>query len=276
MPRLAVSFGRELVAGRTDIRAEGHRPLIYREHGMDGWVLNLTVEGRGRVGRGAGLFRCHPGELLLFRPSVMHDYGADDGERWSHLWVYFFPRPQWLEWLTWPEAAPGIPRLDARGNALLPRIRALFEELIATANGPRRRSTALAMSLLEQLLLWCDELNPSAGEERLDPRIQAAVARLGAHPERRHRLDELARACGLSASRLSHLFRTQLGTTPMRWLEERRIHRARELLLMTGGRIGDIAAEVGFPDTVWFTRCFRRQVGVSPRQFRAAGGGAER
>ncbi|MBA2481449.1 MAG: arabinose operon transcriptional regulator AraC [Planctomycetes bacterium] len=266
-----VSFNAELMAGRTVIDRADHG-VVWREHGMDGWILNYTADGRGRINRGERRFSCGPGQLLLFKPGVAHDYAADqEPGRWTHLWVYFFPRAHWFEWLTWREASPGILTLDTSGEDLQEargRIVALFEEVLVLAHSPHRRRVPLAMSALEQLLLWCDTVNPESAHANLDPRIQLAIARLCARADHPQRLAEIARTCGMSSSRLSHLFREQLGTTPMRYLESHRMNQARELLLMTGRSIGAIAEEVGFADAVWFTRVFRRHVGVSPRAFR--------
>lgn len=265
-----VSFRVELAAGRTCTDQADH--VHDRPHGMDGWILNYTVEGRGRINRGDRRFHVGPGELLLFKPLAPHDYGRAAGcETWTHLWVYFFPRPSWYDWLTWPEAAPGILRLDLAGHALRPRVAELFEELIRLVHGAQPRRLALATSVLEQLLLWCDAANPLAGHVRLDPRIQRAVDLLCERVGGRVTIAQLARACGLSPSRLSHLFRAQLGTSPLAWLEQHRIALAKEQLLLSGRPIAEVAQGVGFADGGWFTRVFRRRVGVSPRAFRRSG-----
>ncbi len=267
-----VSFQVSLRAGVTHILPhQGYEP-IYRAHGMDGWILNATTAGVGRVNRGPGRFLVHPGELLLFKPLTCHDYHADERlGRWTHQWVYFFPRPDWFELLTWPEAAPGILRLDLRGSEQWTRITALFEELVAWSRAPLARRDQLAMSALEQLLLWCDAANPLAEHARLDPRMQRVLDHLGRHAGDPVRIQELARISGLSPSRLSHLFRDQVGVTPMQWLENHRIERARELLLMSGRPIAEVGAEAGMPNPVWFSRLFRRHAGMSPSAFRRRG-----
>jgi AraC family transcriptional regulator of arabinose operon len=267
-----VSFRVSLRSGITVIVPPQAYGSIYREHGMDGWILNATSAGVGRINSGAGRFHVHPGELLLFKPLARHDYGAEERlGRWTHLWVYFFPRPDWFELLTWPEAAPGILRLDLRGSEHRARIFALFEELIAWSRSPLARRDQLAMSALEQLLLWCDAANPLAGHNRLDPRLQRVLDHLGRHAGDPVRIAELARIAGLSPSRLSHLFRGQVGTTPMQWLESHRIERARELLLMSGRPIAEVGAEAGMPNPVWFSRLFRRHAGMTPSAFRRRG-----
>ncbi len=264
-----VSFHIDLSAGLT-INRPASWSDIDRPTGMDGWILNLTTLGQGRVGRGTQAFTTAPGRLLLFSPAVAHDYGpATPACTWDHQWVYFFPRGHWFEWLVWPEAAPGIMTLDLAGHALEGRISGLFTDLIATSSQglllPRR--SALVMSILEQLLLWCDQANP---ERRggLDPRIQASIDHLGTRLDQRLSIADLARVAGLSPSRFAHRFREEVGSAPLRFLEQQRITRARDLLLMTRRSIADIANDVGMPDPTWFARVFRRHVGSSPRDFR--------
>jgi len=54
-------------------------------------------------------------------------------------------------------------------------------------------------------------------------------------------------------------------------LEQHRIALAKEQLLLSGRPIAEVAEGVGFSDSGWFTRVFRRRVGMSPRAFRRAG-----
>ncbi len=271
-----VSFHKELVAGRTEI-VESDDRAVFREHGMDGWILNYTVDGRGRINRGERRFTAEPGHLLLFKPGVAHDYHSDPlTKRWTHLWVYFFPRASWFEWLAWPEASPGILRLDLARSEQRARIVALFQEVERLSHAPLKRRVALAMSALEQLLLWCDAANPDSAQASMDPRIQRALDHLCANLEQPMRLDALARVCDMSPSRLSHLFRAQVGMTPMGYLEQQRVSQARELLLMTGRPIAEVSAAVGFQNPIWFTRVFRRHAGDTPRGYRKRGGAAPR
>ena len=79
------------------------------------------------------------------------------------------------------------------------------------------------------------------------------------------------RLIDLSPSRFTHLFSEQLGSSPLAYLEQVRINAAREQLLLTGRPVAEVAASVGYGDPVWFARCFRRRVGLSPRAFRQRG-----
>lgn len=271
MRQFLISFNLDLAAGCT-VDTPTRRGEVDRPTGMDGWILNLTIAGQGRVGRGAQAFTTAPGRLLLFKPAVAHDYGpALPAAEWTHLWVYFFPRSPWFEWLAWPEASPGILTLDLHGHELLPRIQALFTDLVATAGGSWPRRVPLAMSQLEQLFLWCDQANPQQ-QRGVDARIAAVIDYLSADLAAKQTIGNLARVAELSESRLAHLFRAETGVTPLQFLEQQRMVKARELLLMTGRPLNSIAEEVGMADATWFARVFRRHVGVSPRAYRLAGG----
>ena len=82
------------------------------------------------------------------------------------------------------------------------------------------------------------------------------------------RITQLAQAARLSPSRLAHLFRQEMGIAPMQYLEQIRIQRAQELLLVTGNPIAQVAREVGFRDPFYFNRIFRKHCEVGPRAFR--------
>jgi len=127
------------------------------------------------------------------------------------------------------------------------------------------------MSLLEQLLLWLDAANPTSSHARLDPRLQRVVEHCHAWLHESFTIAGLAKMADLSPSRFTHLFREQLGASPLAYVERIRIDTAREQLLLTGRPISEVAEAVGYADPVWFARCFKRRVGLSPRAFRQRG-----
>lgn len=262
------SFHTDVLAGRTEIRPPEGAP-IDRPEGNDGWILNLTIRGCGQINRGEDAFRAPPGTVLLFPPGVAHIYGpAPRPGHWSHLWVYFFPRPAWYEWLDWPLAPGGILSLTLPAGPERRAFRQRFEALISLSHGPVHRRTAWVMNGVEDLLLRCDMSNPQCQGHGLDDRIRLALDHICQHYDRPLRIPQLAALCALSPSRLAHLFRAQVGASPMQYLEQQRVRRARELLLMTALPVAAVAEEVGYRNPFYFSRIFRRHTGLSPRAFR--------
>jgi len=81
------------------------------------------------------------------------------------------------------------------------------------------------------------------------------------------RVEQVARACGLSRSHFSHAFRTSTGLTPHSWLIHRRVARASELML-TQDPLCEIALACGFADQSHLTRRFGRATGMTPKAWR--------
>jgi AraC family transcriptional regulator len=81
-------------------------------------------------------------------------------------------------------------------------------------------------------------------------------------------LVELSRIAELSPHHFGDAFKVSMGTSPHRYVIERRVCRARKLLRDHNLAISDIAFAVGFSSQSHFTANFRRVVGVTPRRFR--------
>jgi AraC family transcriptional regulator of arabinose operon len=264
------SFNAYLVAGMTPILANG--PLdfsIDRPGGMKGYILNLTVKGQGRIFDGDDTFYCNPGDLLLFPPKVHHLYGRSSySDCWFHRWVYFRPRAYWADWLEWHSKVNQVGRLSLPNNTLLLEFDRLFANIEQTQKSGRRFCEEMSMNLLERLLLRAMEEDPQSPQKIMDPRIIEACQYITGNLAGELRIDEVARHICLSPSRLAHLFREQVGVNILRWREDQRVIRAKLLLQTTQESIATIGRVVGYDDQLYFSRVFRKRVGVSPSDFR--------
>jgi transcriptional regulator GlxA family with amidase domain len=99
----------------------------------------------------------------------------------------------------------------------------------------------------------------------IDKILDTMTARLGEQVT----ASSLARAAGLSRSRLYDLFKREMATSPARYLRTLRLERARELLKTSCLSVNEIAAVVGFTDVSHFVRDFKRAYGATPSEFRA-------
>jgi AraC-like DNA-binding protein len=80
----------------------------------------------------------------------------------------------------------------------------------------------------------------------------------------------LAYDCGLSTSQFARAFRQSTGCPPHRWLLQRRVERAQDLLLTSDKTLAEIASSCGFFDPSHLTRAFSQTVGTSPGLWRRA------
>lgn len=87
-------------------------------------------------------------------------------------------------------------------------------------------------------------------------------------------LPDLAGTLSLSRFHFSRRFRNATGTTPHRFVLERRVEHAQELLRKTGAPLSEVAGACGFSDQSHMTRVFRRSLRITPAQYRRETGTA--
>ena len=76
---------------------------------------------------------------------------------------------------------------------------------------------------------------------------------------------------GISRSHLYRVFMKHMGTSPNDYLTRFRIARACELLRQSSLPVGAIAASAGYDDQLYFSRVFKKIMGVSPTRYAAQG-----
>jgi signal transduction histidine kinase/AraC-like DNA-binding protein/ABC-type sugar transport system substrate-binding protein len=81
-------------------------------------------------------------------------------------------------------------------------------------------------------------------------------------------LQKVADAIGVTKNYLSNIFRQELGLSPWECLTRFRVQKAKWLLRNGEESIALVAAEAGFEDSAYFSRVFRKHVGMSPQEYR--------
>ena len=80
-------------------------------------------------------------------------------------------------------------------------------------------------------------------------------------------LEKLARQFYVSSSSVSHLFKQKMGVSVYRYITQRRLIAAKDLI-REGNRLETVGEQVGFGDYSAFYRAFKQEYGISPREFR--------
>jgi AraC-like DNA-binding protein len=81
-------------------------------------------------------------------------------------------------------------------------------------------------------------------------------------------IEVLANQACYSISRYSELFKQKTGYSPIQFFIRLKIQKSCEYLYFTNLNIKEICKEVGFDDPYYFSRMFKKQIGVSPSEYR--------
>lgn len=152
-------------------------------------------------------------------------------------------------------------------EAALDRLRAEAEAELERA----RSRAALEEAYLraaERVLAEVRELQLGKHEkivERARRMIDWGVEHPGAGPGLS--LESVAAALGVSAGHLSRLFSRHRATSFRRYLNEKRLERARRLLLDPLYNVAQVAEACGYPNAAYFARAFRRATGMTPSRY---------
>ena len=164
-----------------------------------------------------------------------------------------------------------LTHFPARSFTGTPRIRAAFDHLFALYDELGRRSASRRLKMKAgalELLLALVEVAETPVSRISSERIQAAIARICAHPEAEHAVEDLARDAGLAAVSFSNLFKRVTGLPPHAFLLDCRVRRAKELLSKRSQSIESVARQLGFSSAPHFSMAFKRIVGASPGAWR--------
>ncbi len=128
---------------------------------------------------------------------------------------------------------------------------------------------------LEELRRWyTDRISASCNDvlvkrgERYDDIVEQAKHYISENYGKDLSLDELSRSMDLSPYYFSKLFKEKTGENFVEYLTAVRIDRAKELLRDPDRSMKEICAEVGYADPNYFSRIFKKVVGVPPTEYR--------
>lgn len=102
---------------------------------------------------------------------------------------------------------------------------------------------------------------------RLENRLLLAKMELDQHYYSRWSCDRLAHIVGMSKFTFIRAFRSAFGSSPIQYVNQVRVERAKHMLALTAQPLQMIALSVGFATTSSLTRAFRRFAGASPGEF---------
>ena len=151
------------------------------------------------------------------------------------------------------------------------RIRSLLNQILDLQHYHGFGRQLLDQACLTQLLVWLNhEMLDVSLRQKVDVRksrvIEDVIDYINQHLDEALRIDDLAERFFLSKFHLSREFREQTGTTLHRYILQKKLIQAKELILQHLS-ITDVYQQCGFGDYSNFFRAFRNEFGMTPKQY---------
>ena len=250
------------------------------QHSQDTWELSYIIRGSGTRTLGCSREAFCEGEVVLVAPGMLHQWlfdsrDVDECGNIENITVTF--SPYWLHALAavTPEYKPVVDWLDGLNGSIRlykghsTAIRALLVQM--EHERPCERVVSLMRSLAvvygnQQYAITVNDANADNVEER----VKKIDVFLVCNYRRDLCLDDVASHVGMSRSALCSFYRQRMGSTIFSRIVALRLAAAKHLLECSGMSIAQCCYNSGFNDIPYFNRVFKKTVGLSPKEYRAA------
>lgn len=244
----------ENITGLWRFRCPPHHRT--RTTSIPGHLLHYVISGSYRLKIGAKEYFPGPGDMLYYYGSEEVQWEGDDCE---------------VDFYSVGFMGTAIPVLspDERLIRTSEEIRRKWDRLWNESRNPdNMKSVIQTYSILLDIIspvFW----NNTGNSVLFNSKKWQSIEKLIRSDKLYHiSPDDLAGRTGMSRTALFDLCRREIGTTPIRRLKEIRIEEAKGLLKYTEMRIGEIAEFLGFSRIHDFSREFKNETSLSPREYR--------
>jgi AraC family transcriptional regulator len=151
-------------------------------------------------------------------------------------------------------------------------ITSLRQMLSSSEVGAELEANYIVRALLARIVSkYATMLSDRQDHQHFLPRIQSTLNYIEYNLHGCISVSQLAKEAGLGQAQYARLFKRTMNTTFHQYVINRRVEKARKLLVETRMSAAEIAFECGFADQVHLTRFFKKITGATPIKFRRAG-----
>ncbi|MDL2302201.1 helix-turn-helix domain-containing protein [Lachnospiraceae bacterium OttesenSCG-928-D06] len=245
------------------------RPVMetYRPEGREDYQLLFIVSGRVRVTFFDGsLAESRAGNMILYRPGQYQQY---------HYFLEDNPEVYWLHFTGYQVeemlSEIGFHETDVLFTGVAAEYKEIFlyiiRELQISSNG-FEEMTALYLRQLFLLIKRNQMEGSGSSQNQIKKEMQEAVHYFNENYAQNIEIETYAQKQHMSVCWFIRSFKKYMGITPLQYLTSIRINRATKLLSDTEYTVSEISSIVGYDNPLYFSRIFKKNMGISPKNFR--------
>lgn len=233
--------------------------------------LHFVLYGKGTLISNGETLHLTKGDVFLLFTNEEYEYYPDPTDPWSYVWVDFTCSDS-KELFAPCGMTPQSPVLHHRHSAAMTSLLGAIFDAYDASNLQQLVCSGYFLLLLGEL---CRGTARQKATRKFSLIEQRHIRDIITYINNNFRLplsnQKIASENHISVSRMMALFAEVVGMSPIVYLNRFRVSTACELLRSTDLTIREVANSVGVEDQLYFSRMFRKQKGMSPRQYRVEG-----
>lgn len=240
-----------------------HRHYRERREGIEEYIFIFCTEGRGSIIVDEKKYVLRENEAFCIPHYRRHRYYADEEDPWSILWVHF--KGEDVKYFPVEECR--IIRFLSQ-NATN-RMHFLFDLLFQVLDGNYTLGNFIYISQVLSLILaeTYDREKVNSAQEQ-NKHVTNVMRYMYKNLGKNLTLEDLVKEFDLSKSYLNAIFQKYTKHAPMDFFINQKMKEACRMLKTTDLYIYEVAHKMGYTDQYYFSRIFKKVVGVSPREYR--------
>ncbi len=245
--------------GNEDCQGGDSFGPVARSH----YLVHFILEGQGICRREDSAYRIKAGEAFLTYPGEMIHYEADEKKPWSYFWIAFGGEEA--------EALLGEYHFDEIRNAVKIRRKEKNELYLRQMLEIFNSSGCEERELLGYfyLILSCLESSENKRAKSNDKvYLEKAIVYMNENFCYDININDVARYVGIDRTYLYRIFMQSRGISPKQYIMNYRMEAARDMLRNTKYSVTEVGFSTGFRDSSSFCKCFQKEIGMSPLQYR--------
>lgn len=250
-------------------KAENH--YIVRESGCGEYILIYCTKGEGWFILNDKKYIVPENHFFILPAEIPHQYGSNGDNPWYIYWVHFKGKKSKII----SDQLQGVLPIEKRDDSRVNDRIALFDELLNTMESEISESTVNYVNLsfnhlISSFLYLSTYRKAKYSKQKAENTffISLATHFMYENIENRLTLRELASHFGYSESYFYRLFFKETQYAPITYFIHLKVERACQLLRSSNLKINQIALKLAFDDPYYFSRIFKKIMGMSPKAYR--------
>lgn len=249
--------------------AIGYYPQA-RSHEMnrsehDDYILIYCSEGKGCLNTKGNELHVNAGELFILPPNTIHSYRSDEAQPWTVYWCHFqgWQARNFFDYI-----------YNEKETSLIKNMTDIdilqsFRELVSIVrNGTQLPDFVHASNFFRHILTKIERHTKKQAKQAQGLSVSNIQYLMRANINKQLSLAEFASSSHYSKYHFSREYFRLTGKTPMRHFVELKMEHACFLLEQTHLSMSEIAFQLGYDDALYFSRVFRKVIGIAPSTHR--------